>query len=56
VRLSLYIEEIFATGDDAANRATVKLHVPETPTNDDTSVVTRSKELTEKLARPAQGA
>lgn len=29
-RLSLYIEDMFATGHDAANRATVKLHAPET--------------------------
>jgi hypothetical protein len=30
VRLSLYIEEMFATGHDAANRAAVKQHLPET--------------------------
>ena len=29
-RLSLYIEDMFATGHDAANRATVKLYTPET--------------------------
>jgi hypothetical protein len=28
-RLSLYIEEMFATGHDAANRAAVKQHAPE---------------------------
>ena len=30
VRLSLYTEEMFATGHDAANRAAVKQHLPET--------------------------
>jgi hypothetical protein len=30
VRLSLYIEEMFSTGHDAANRAAVKQHLPET--------------------------
>jgi hypothetical protein len=30
MRLSLYIEEMFATGNDAANRAAVKQHLPET--------------------------
>ena len=29
VRLSLYIEEMFATGHDAANRAAMKQHLPE---------------------------
>ena len=29
VRLSLYIEDMFKTGHDAANRATVKQYVPE---------------------------
>jgi hypothetical protein len=29
VRLSLYIEDMFATGHDAANRATVKQYAPE---------------------------
>jgi hypothetical protein len=29
VRLSLYIEDMFATGHDAANRAAVKQHSPE---------------------------
>ncbi len=29
-RLSLYIEDMFATGHDAANRATVRQHRPET--------------------------
>ena len=29
VKLSLYIEEMFATGHDAANRATVKACLPE---------------------------
>ena len=29
VRLSLYIEDMFATGDDAANRAVVKQYAPE---------------------------
>jgi len=29
VKLSLYIEDMFATGHDAANRATVKQHLPE---------------------------
>jgi hypothetical protein len=29
-RLSLYIEEMFSTGHDAANRAAVKQHRPET--------------------------
>jgi hypothetical protein len=29
VRLSLYIEDMFATGHDAANRATVKLYAPD---------------------------
>ena len=32
VRLSLYIEEMFATGHDAANRAAVKQQLPETLT------------------------
>jgi hypothetical protein len=30
VRFSLYIEEMFSTGHDAANRAAVKQHHPET--------------------------
>jgi hypothetical protein len=30
VRLSLYIDDMFATGYDAANRATVKEHTPAT--------------------------
>jgi hypothetical protein len=30
VRLSLYIDDMFATGHDAANRATVRDRVPET--------------------------
>ncbi len=28
IRLSLYIEDMFSTGHDAANRATVKLYAP----------------------------
>jgi hypothetical protein len=53
VRLSLYIEEMFATGHDAANRAAVKQHVPET-LNVVGLAMREDKKLVDKITRGAR--
>ena len=53
VRLSLYIEEMFATGHDAANRAAVKQHLPET-LNVVGLALREDKKLVDKITKGAR--
>jgi len=53
MRLSLYIEEMFATGHDAANRAAVKQHLPET-LNVVGLALREDKKLVDKITKGAR--
>lgn len=53
VPLSLYIEEMFATGHDAANRAAVKQHLPET-LNVVGLALREDKKLVDKITKGAR--
>jgi hypothetical protein len=53
VRLSLYIEEMFATGHDAANRAAMKQHLPGT-LNVVGLALREDKKLADKVAKGAR--
>jgi hypothetical protein len=53
VRISLYIEEMFATGHDAANRATVKQRLPET-LNVVGLALREDKKLVDKITKSAR--
>lgn len=53
LRLSLYIEEMFATGHDAANRAAVKQHLPET-LNVVGLALREDKKLVDKITKGAR--
>jgi hypothetical protein len=53
VRLSLYIEEMFATGHDVANRAAVKQHLPET-LNVVGLALREDKKLVDKITKGAR--
>jgi hypothetical protein len=53
VRLSLYIEEMFATGHDAANRTVVKQHLPET-LNVVGLALREDKKLVDKITKGAR--
>jgi hypothetical protein len=53
VRLSLYIEEMFATGHDAANRAAVKQHLPDT-LNVVGLALREDKKLVDKITKGAR--
>lgn len=52
-RLSLYIEEMFATGHDAANRAAVKQHNPES-LNVVGLALREDKKLVDKITKGAR--
>jgi hypothetical protein len=53
VRLSLYVEEMFATGHDAANRAAVKQRLPET-LNVVGLALREDKKLVDKITKGAR--